>query len=128
MSGPDDPKFLAAVDMIGRTGAQTFRIGYSDEDDGPPVVVWYAVAQWVGDRAEAAGALDPLTAVLRLAEQVIDGGECTHCHRPTILDTADPLPSNPYDVALNAMGCVYGYDPELRTFRRSCEGETYPKL
>jgi hypothetical protein len=117
-----DDRMAAGVAMLGRTGAQTFRVGYSAEDDGDPVV-WYAVAQWVGNRAEAAGALDPVTAVMRLCEQVIDGGMCAHCHRPTIFDPEGPLPPNPMDDALAAMGCVYAWDPELRTFRRSCEGE-----
>lgn len=114
-----DPRFLAAVQMIERTGAQTVRIGYSDPDDGPPTV-WYAVAQWVGNRAEAAASLDPLRAVLRLCEQVIDGGTCVHCRKQTIF-AADLAETGPL---LDAMGCVYAWDPELATFRRSCEGDT----
>jgi hypothetical protein len=112
-----DPRFLAAVQLLKRTGAQTFRIGYSDEDDGPPTV-WYAVAEWPGNKAEADASIDPVDAVLRLCERVIDGGQCTHCRRPTIFvpdtDTA----------VLDQMGCVYAWDPELATFRRSCEGDT----
>lgn len=122
-----DPKFIAAVQLIQRTGAAAFRIGYSGEDDGDPVV-WYAVAtykrppgtpKWTP--GEAAGALDPVNAVLRLCEQLIDGGTCTHCGRPTIFD-AD-VSDTVIDDALNAMGCVYAWDPELATFRRSCEGD-----
>jgi hypothetical protein len=111
-----DPRFIAGVQLLERTGAQTFRIGWSDEGDGPPIV-YYAVAQWVGNRAEAAGALHPVAAVLRLCEKVIDGGACTHCHRLTIFveDTDTEL--------LDQMGCVYAWDPELETFRRSCEGD-----
>lgn len=117
---PEEPKFLAAVKLLQRTGAQTYRIGHSDLEDGNPVV-WYAVAEWVGNRAEAAGALDPLTATLRLCERVIDGGQCAHCKRPTIFDD-NPLDSPP-DELLSAMGCVYAWDPELSTFRRGCEGD-----
>lgn len=112
-----DPRFIAAVQLLERTGAQSFRIGYSHEDDGPPVV-WYAVAEWTGNRAEAAASIHPVRAVLRLCEEVIDGGECTHCRRRTIF-AADT------DTAfLDEMGCVYAWDPELATFRRSCEGDT----
>lgn len=114
-----DPKFIAAVKLIGRTGAQTWRIGYSDEGDGPPTV-WYAVAEWVGNRSEAAAALDPVAAALRLCERVIDGGECTHCHQTTIFD--DNPGDSPFDALLDAVACVYAWDPELQTFRRGCEG------
>lgn len=129
MTPPDptlDPRFIAGVALLERTGARDFRIGWSDEGDGPPVV-WYACATWrripgrpkIGNGAEAAGALDPINAVLRLCEQVVDGGECAHCHQLTIFDP-DPEPDPPLD----AMGCVYRYDPELATFRRTCEGTT----
>jgi len=123
------PKFLAAVQMIERTGAQSFRIGWSDEDDGEPTV-WYATATWGRDPAtgrpmpkggrlahEAAAAIHPEQAVLRLCEQVIDGGECSHCHLPTIF-----VPDSDTEV-LDLIGCVYAWDPELETFRRGCEGD-----
>lgn len=127
-AGPmEDPRFVAVVDMLGRTGARDFRIGYTPAEDGTPVV-WYATASWkqpveAGKLGlprtvhEAAAAMDPLAAVFRLAEAVIDGGVCTHCGRPTIFDpTAEPG-------VLEAMGCVYAWDPELATFRRGCEGD-----
>ena len=122
-----DPRFTAGVKLIERTGARDFRIGHSDPDDGEPIV-WYAVATYKrrpGTRArnpgEAAGALDGVTAVLRLCEQLIDGGQCMHCHQPTIFD---PNPQDtPLDDLLDAMGCVYAWDPELLTFRRGCEGD-----
>lgn len=126
-----DPRFLAAVKLLERTGARNFRIAHSPEDDGDPTV-WYATATWymrsgrpVADSRggaavvhEAAAAINPVTAVLRLCEQVIDGGECAHCGLPTIFveDTDTGL--------LDRMGCVYAWDPELATFRRGCEGDT----
>jgi hypothetical protein len=101
-----DPKFMAGVALIGRTGAKNFRVGYSDPDDGEPTV-WYAAAgSDLG--GEAGAALDPVKAVMRLCEQLIDGGTCTHCHQLTIFD------DNPG---------VYAWDPELATFRRGCEGD-----
>jgi len=108
-------RLLAAVDLIGRTGAHGFQLRFSDDEEP---IVWLAVAQY-RDTADAAGALDPLRAVLRLAEQLIDGGRCTHCDRPTGLepDTLDAMP-------LDAMVCWYQYDPELGTFRRGCEGDS----
>ncbi len=126
------PAALAAFELIGRTGAENLELRYSDPaddgDDGP--VVWMAVARYPVTidlsrpsapagryRFEVDAAMNPAGAVLRLAERLIDGGECTHCHRPTIFD-ADPLGAGPLD----AMGCVYRFDPELATYRRTCEG------
>lgn len=119
----NDPRFLAGLDMLRRAGAIKFRIGYSDETEGDPVV-WHVVATWeLTDghvHHEVGAGLDPVAAMMRVCEDVIDGGHCVHCHRMTIfvsaLDELSPM--------LDAMGCVYAYDPERRTFRRSCEGDT----
>jgi hypothetical protein len=109
-----DPKFVAGVEMLRRTGMTHFRIGYTDDDDGPPIV-WHCTASW-GTRHEADASLDPVEALMRLCERAIDGGSCTHCGTPTIFvhDLVDPG-------GLTSMGCVYAWDPELKTFRRGCE-------
>lgn len=113
--GPDDPRFHAAVDLLGRSGAETFQIRYSDD---PEPVVWVVDAKWKAGR-ECAGALNPLDAILRLLEQVMDGGLCTHCHRPTGVcdDWTQEMP-------MTEVVCWYMYDPEMQTFRRGCEGDT----
>lgn len=115
-----DPKFIGGVELIRRTGARDFRIGWSPEEDGPPTV-WYAVATYDAG-AEAAAALDPVKAVMRLCEQLVDGGICRHCHQQSIFD--DNPGDSPFDSLLGMLGCVYAWDPELSTFRRSCEGDT----
>ncbi len=109
-----DPRMTAAVDLIGRTGAESFQLRYSDEEQP---VIWVAVAGYSGSRHEADASLDPVRAVLRLAERLVDGGKCQHCHRHTGLDpdSIDKMP-------LDAFICWYQFDPELRTFRRGCEG------
>lgn len=124
-----DPRFVAGVDMLRRTGSKDFRIGWSDEDDGPPTV-WYAVATWprsglVSDRGEAirgecAAAFDPVEAVMRLCERVIDGGTCTHCGQRTIFDPEPPT-GGVVDDLLDAMGCRYVWNAESASFLRSCE-------
>lgn len=112
----DDPRLAAAFVMLGRTGAKTASLRYQD-DEQP--VVWIAVGTWSGGRHECAAALDPIRAALRLCEQVVDGGQCTHCHRPTGFepDSLDEMPLDP-------LFCWYQWDPELATFRRGCEGDT----
>ena len=75
------------------------------------------VALYDGGRWEVAAAANPVRAALRLCEQLVDGGMCTHCNRPAGLepDSIDAMP-------LNDLVCWYQYDPELKTFRRGCEG------
>ena len=113
-AGADDPRVTALIAMIGRTGAGSFQIRYSDDEDP---VVWIAVSEHHGHHT-AAGGMTPLEAVYRLAELLIDGGECQHCHRPTgVTLDHDDMPLDP-------LICWYQYDPELATYRRGCEGET----
>jgi hypothetical protein len=118
---PQDPRFFAAIRLLERTGMQTFGIRYQD-DEKP--VVWVAVATWDKKRtpdlegAEAAGAMTPLEAVMRLCEVVIDGGQCTHCKRAAAVES-DWIGNMPLENAV----CWYRYDPELQEFRRGCEGD-----
>ena len=122
----DDARMVAAVDFIRRTGAREVQIRYSD-DEQP--VVWFVVAQFLigpdnrpaieGDpyfEVDAAG--HPVRAALRLCERLADGGQCTHCGRPTGLD-----PDSIETMPLNEIFCWYQFDPELKTFRRGCEGD-----
>ena len=138
MSEPAFPNItrtdLAVIELLRRTGAKSIDFRWSesvdDDDDGP--MVWMALATYPGRagaqiadppgpryRYEVDAALLPGEALLRLAERLIDGGECTHCHRPTVFD---PDAVNAGRGMLDAMGCVYRFDPELAVYRRSCEG------
>lgn len=106
----------AGVDLIGRTGASSTQVRF---DDSEPPTVWLAVAAYVRDGRdifEAAGAMHPTTAVLRLCEQLIDGAVCVHCERPTGFE-----PSSLDAMPLDALVCWYQWDPELKVFRRGCE-------
>ena len=124
-----DPRLVAGVELLRRTGLASFQIRYSDDE---PPLVWIAVGEWklsatgrpvpeaqsVGSAFEATAAMDPLRAIMRLCDRVIDGGQCTHCHRPSGVsdDFTQTMP-------LNKLVCWYQYDPELQTFRRGCEGD-----
>jgi hypothetical protein len=67
---------------------------------------------------ETAAAMNPVRAILRLCERLIDGSICTHCKRPAGFEP-DDITSMP----ANDFFCWYQYDPELKTFRRGCEGD-----
>ena len=108
----NDPRFIAAIDLLRRTGARRIQIRYSD-DEQP--VVWFLVASYGGGRWDTAAGPNPLIAALRLCESLIDGGQCKHCNRPSGFDEDfDTMP-------LNDVVCWYQFDPELATFRRGCE-------
>jgi hypothetical protein len=118
-----DPRFLAAVQLIERVGAREFQIRYDDNDGAGPTV-WNALARFrvvtagptVHDNHWEVGAgMTPLGAVLRLADDLLDGGTCTHCHRPTgVMHGPDEMPAGEFV-------CWYQYDPELQVYRRGCE-------
>lgn len=123
----EDGRYLAAVDLLARVGAKNYRVGHTDTDDQP--VIWHATVelrQYYGmafvRHYECAAAMDGVTATLRLAERLIDGGMCTHCGRMTVF-SADPDTTAEEAMTGALGGCLYAYDPELRTFRRSCEGD-----
>ncbi len=122
-----DPKMTAAMDMLRRTGSAEIQIRYSDDQEP---VVWLAVSRYrigKGGRpratgpingSEVAAASNPTEALLRLCERVMDGGECAHCAKPSMF--YGDLDDNP--TPLDAAFCITSWDPELSTFRRSCEG------
>ena len=120
---------VAGIKLLERTGIREFQIRYSD-DEQP--VVWFCVVKWfLGPSGrpvaknkmgrtvyETASALNPVDAVLRLCDQVIDGGYCDHCKRPS--GVTDHWQS---DMPLAKEVCWYVYDPETQIYRRSCEGD-----
>lgn len=106
------PRTVAAVDLLRRSGAREFQVRFTDD---PQPVIWIAYARWPAG-GDAAAALGPDAAVLRLCEQVLDGGRCVHCDRTTTF-----LPEHTDRAPLPGL-CAYQWDPELSTFRRSCEG------
>lgn len=122
----------ALVDLIGRTGASNVQVRYSD-DETP--TVWLAVAEYpkqsavpniggagkslrVKHLAETAAALDPVLALYRLVELIVDGGQCTHCQRMTMLWESWTNP--PRDPASGEV-CFHVYDPELAKFTIGCK-------
>lgn len=104
-------RLVACVDMLGRAGAQATQIRFAD-DEQP--TVWFLVAQFPDGRWDAAAGQDPLHAAGRLLEQLVDGGSCKHCGRPTgfSLDT-DSMP-------MDELVCWYQYDPSTKAIVKGC--------
>jgi hypothetical protein len=112
---PEDPVFVAAYDFIARTGAKSIQLRY--EDDNEPTI-WNVYIDYGYGHAVGAG-LDPMRALKKVMDEIVDGGACAHCGRVTAL--ADDWEA---DQLADEAICWIVYDPELQKFRRSCEGET----
>ncbi len=115
---------MGALDVVRRCGARETQIRYQDDEEP---MVWMAVAgfhrgpdgiptegepnSWV-----VGAALDPMAAVFDLCDELVDGGKCVHCGRPTGFHPSfeEMLLDNPF--------CWWQWDPELSTFRQGCGG------
>lgn len=75
----DQDALDAAVDLIGRTGARGFEIGYLHDDVPAKEAGWYAHAQYQGTRLIAEDHPGPVEAAEALARRLLTGGTCTHC-------------------------------------------------
>lgn len=121
-----EPKFLGAVEIIRRTGSTQFQIRYQDDDDP---TVWTAVA---GHRLNSQGqpvakggtlrftvgaGLTPLAAVMQLAGQLIDGGQCVHCGKATAFELSFEL--HPW-LPMADQICWTRWDHDSGMFRRAC--------
>jgi hypothetical protein len=113
--GKADPRIVAAFDLLGRTGAHSTQLRYSD-DETP--TVWMAVAEYkrrTGSVYEAASSVDAVQAVLRLCAQLLNGGQCVHCKRTTVFERSSGVIGNPSGV------CWYRWHEATQRYRRSCE-------
>lgn len=121
------------VDLIQRTGASSFQMRYQDDEEP---VVWTAVAVYpkksaipsveaagkslrTKHLAETAGALDPIMAAWRLAAILVDGGQCVHCRKATMLCESWERPPSREEKRLF---CWFVYDPELGRYDQTCGG------
>lgn len=108
-------KTKAGIEFIRRTGAKQIQIRYSDDEEP---TVWFVLAIYPDGKWETDAGYNPERAILRLCERLADGGQCKHCGRPAGLD-----PDFIGRMPLDSLICWYQYDPELKVFRRGCEGD-----
>jgi hypothetical protein len=76
---------VACADLIGRTGATGFELGYLHDDVPVEEAGWYAHANYRGTRLMTDQHRSPSAAALALAERVLAGGMC-RCGQPVTLD------------------------------------------
>jgi hypothetical protein len=75
----DEDAVKACADLVGRTGARSFEVGYLHEDVPAEQAGWYATAMFRGakiiteDKTSAAEACDALAA------RLLSGAQCQHC-------------------------------------------------
>lgn len=77
----DSDAIVACADLVGRSGAKNFEIGYLHDDVPIEEAGWYAHAQYRGARITAENKKSPDVAAETLARKILDGGLCTFCAR-----------------------------------------------
>jgi hypothetical protein len=112
MNADEQARFVAGVDLVGRTGASDFSVRCSDDVE-PSVIL--CVATYPDGAWEVGAGGTPGIALVGLLERLLDGGRCTHCGRPSGFEpeSLDAMP-------MNTQVCWTQWDPELATYRRAC--------
>lgn len=70
---------IAAIELIGRTGAKDMTFGYLHDDVPIADAGWWAHAQFRGARIMVENQAGPDQAIEALAKKLLTGGKCTHC-------------------------------------------------
>jgi len=80
----DDEAITACADLVGRSGATSFIIGYLHE--GVPIAEagWYAHAQYHGARLICENQRGPAEAAEGLSARLLDGARCVYCSLPVV--------------------------------------------
>lgn len=72
----DEDAVAAAADLVGRTGATGFEIGYLHDDVPVEQAGWYAHAQYRGGRITVQDQPGPTEAAEALARRLLTGAKC----------------------------------------------------
>lgn len=75
----DDAALKAGVDLVRRTGARGFEVGYLHDDVPSEQAGWYAHAQYQGARILVENQPGPIEAVEALARRLLTGARCVRC-------------------------------------------------
>lgn len=83
----DEDAIVACADLVGRTGATGFEIGYLHDDVPTEQAGWYAHAQFPGTRLVVEDQPGPVEAADALSRRLLRGASC-RCGRPVALTDA----------------------------------------
>jgi hypothetical protein len=76
---------MAAADLVQRTGARQFEIGYVHDDVPADQAGWYAHARYRGALVGVSDQPSPIDAADGLARRLLDGARCG-CGKPVTVD------------------------------------------
>jgi hypothetical protein len=86
----NDDFMLACVDLVARSGATEFQIGFTgDEGVSAEDAGWYAMAIWQGARIMTDEHKSPSQAVFALTERLLDNATC-RCGKKVTLSDSKP--------------------------------------
>jgi hypothetical protein len=77
------PRFLADIDLIGRTGARNLELGYEGSESAPR---WFAQVSYQDELVSITDKGGVEEAVHLLVRRLVSGGICTWCHGVARLD------------------------------------------
>lgn len=77
----DDDAITACADLVGRTGATNFEIGYLHDNVPVDQAGWYAHAQYRGARIGVEDKPGPVEAADALCRRLLTGAQCFHCKK-----------------------------------------------
>lgn len=80
ISDYDEERLLAAVLLVGHTGAQDFEFGYLHDDVPIDKADWWAKAQYRGSRITVEHHAGPVEAAEALAERLLTSAKCKWCN------------------------------------------------
>jgi hypothetical protein len=81
-----DDVVMACVDLVGRSGASGFEIGFVHDDVPIEEAGWHASAQFHGTRIMVQDHRSPTGAALALSERMLRGAACRCGHPVTLSD------------------------------------------
>jgi len=86
----DEDAVVACADLVGRSGARGFEIGYLHDDVPVEDAGWYASAQYRGAWLVAENHRGPAEAAEALALRILKGGKC-RCGKLVALSTTGAI-------------------------------------
>jgi hypothetical protein len=75
----DEDAVKACADLVARTGARSFEVGYLHEGVPAAEAGWYATAVYRGAKLTAEDKTSPAEACDALADRLLSGAQCQHC-------------------------------------------------